>query len=156
MNFSIDVLDGKHPHVRGEDTTYQQVQVADQETPPRAWGRLYGNPGTSEQQRNTPTCVGKTIHQHSLCLFQKKHPHVRGEDFHPRHDHFPPVETPPRAWGRLRNTVEVSHEHRNTPTCVGKTSFLHGEERAVRKHPHVRGEDTERLFTFFIEPSKQY
>ena len=47
--------------------------------------------------------------------------------------------------------------------------LLIGTQRAIRclcarevqnsireKHPHVRGEDTERLFTFFIEPSKQY
>ena len=33
---------------------------------------------------------------------------------------------------------------------------VHAFPKLDEKHPHVRGEDTERLFTFFIEPSKQY
>ena len=73
-----------------------------------------------------------------------------------------PVETPPRAWGRL---VRRPHEHpktRNTPTSVGKTKtykthfrfFPETPPRAWgrlspssvidntrRKHPHERGED---------------
>ena len=50
----------------------------------------------------------------------------------------------------------VPQDERNTPTCVGKTYRMGWVHEEIWKHPHVRGEDTERLFTFFIEPSKQY
>ena len=30
---------------------------------------------------------------------------------------------------------------RNTPTCVGKTTFLHRTLETGEKHPHMRGED---------------
>ena len=70
----------KHPHVRGEDADLLQVFACHPETPPRAWGRLNNAIVYKVTQRNTPTCVGKT-----LCRFRprascKKHPHVRGED----------------------------------------------------------------------------
>ena len=54
----------KHPHMRGEDSMNHDIAVAVAETPPHAWGRrfrcvliFYGN-------RNTPTCVGKTLNDH--------------------------------------------------------------------------------------------
>ena len=51
------------------------------------------------------------------------------------------LETPPRAWGRHRQSVWQSSERRNTPTGVGKTpaAFHHALEDG--KHPHGRGED---------------
>ena len=94
--------------------------------------------------------------QMALLSPMRKHPHVRGEDFASSPNEVQQEETPPRAWGRQelqRAELELAG---NTPTCVGKTA---GGERAAGsrwKHPHVRGEDTERLLTFFIEPSKQY
>ena len=30
---------------------------------------------------------------------------------------------------------------RNTPTHVGKTSWVSGQKRGLEKHPHARGED---------------
>lgn len=90
-----------------------------------------------------------------VCV-DKKHPHVRGED--PRQYTIigRDLETPPRAWGRRPPTTLCKEQDRNTPTCVGKTGCDTSNLMQKEKHPHVRGEDTERLFTFFIEPSKQY
>ena len=73
--------------------------------------------------RNTPTCVGKTA---SWVTTQR-----------------PVKETPPRAWGRPAEELEAAHRVGNTPTCVGKTIPRHAPRRPSRKHPHVRGEDTE-------------
>ena len=128
--------DWKHPHVRGEDPNPRDVRSARLETPPRAWGR----PTTSS---------------YSSCL-PWKHPHVRGEDSVKPIRMAAKPETPPRAWGRHRPCGGASAKGRNTPTCVGKTVVFAAGQFLQEKHPHVRGEDTERLFTFFIEPSKQY
>ena len=50
------------------------------ETPPRAWGRQYGNHEKHMTMRNTPTCVGKTVATPIKRHITQKHPHVRGED----------------------------------------------------------------------------
>ena len=50
----------KHPHVRGEDRLMGLKWRGNQETPPRAWGRPPPPSPYMEQERNTPTCVGKT------------------------------------------------------------------------------------------------
>ncbi len=94
----------KHPHVRGEDNMSPTRIVMCVETPPRAWGRRCCSAAVIGDIRNTPTCVGKTIHQAKDCGSMK--------------------ETPPRAWGRqdfdkLRGLV-----FGNTPTCVGKTPIF--------------------------------
>ena len=85
-----------------------------------------------------------------------KHPHVRGEDKRGGFKSCPFLETPPRAWGRPVSNTAIIALTGNTPTCVGKTYIDIDLLPEIEKHPHVRGEDTERLFTFFIEPSKQY
>ena len=55
-----DIVAGKHPHGRGEDSRYGPVPGCYPETPPRAWGR----PSTTQPRPlcagNTPTGVGKT------------------------------------------------------------------------------------------------
>ena len=54
-------------------------------------------------------------------------------------------ETPPRAWGRLLLFPHHTTPTRNTPTCVGKTPYGREGYTPVQKHPHVRGEDLQRL-----------
>ena len=81
---------------------------------------------------------------------------MRGEDYSIGFGCGFVLETPPRVWGRLDTEFRVVQNLRNTPTCVGKTTFYAEDGSSVQKHPHVRGEDTEGLFTFFAEPSKQY
>ena len=63
---------GKHPHVRGEDTPSGPQYVADEETPPRAWGRLSKKVVDSLSIGNTPTCVGKTLRDYSLFLLSRQ------------------------------------------------------------------------------------
>ena len=66
--------------MRGEDKIGHISIYFDMETPPRAWGRPILWDDKDGEDRNTPTCVGKTVC--TLCtlgIFQK-HPHVRGED----------------------------------------------------------------------------
>ena len=59
-NSRFIVFSRKHPHVRGEDITGEQLADAIAETPPRAWGRLFALATLAARFGNTPTCVGKT------------------------------------------------------------------------------------------------
>ncbi len=52
------------------------------------------------------------------------------------------IETPPRAWGRLYCFLQIHNSKGNTPTCMGKTSFLIVGSGHEGKHPHVHGEDS--------------
>jgi len=68
------------------------------------------------------------------------HPHVRGDGHqHPvTHEHR--LGSPPRAWGRRRESQCDGSVSRFTPTCVGTaiTRWLATAPLAV--HPHVRGD----------------
>ena len=66
---------------------------------------------------------------------------MRGEDF--LSGVLPPflIETPPRAWGRLKVCMAAEPWSGNTPTCVGKTLQVAEAFGKEQKHPHVRGED---------------
>ncbi len=131
----------KHPHVRGEDQRMLDQAHADQETPPRAWGRPFPGESKARQGGNTPTCVGKTSRTIARRMSAGKHPHVRGEDSHTPSLSTIGRETPPRAWGRLLRFCKRAVCGGNTPTCVGKTQTDIRSDGKGRKHPHVRGED---------------
>ena len=139
----IQSLDGrrKHPHMRGEDAITSAHVPVWEETPPHAWGRLRLKCPDLASIRNTPTCVGKTkrIVRHDKVIW--KHPHMRGEDSSRLQGKHCKAETPPHAWGRQRFSKQTGRKVRNTPTCVGKTAARAVVNRAVRKHPHMRGED---------------
>ena len=101
----------KHPHVRGEDTSAVAQQLAEEETPPRAWGRRRIEKSPLAEKGNTPTCVGKTQQSSSDEPRKGKHPHVRGEDPHTPEGVHDLAETPPRAWGRLSSPLVSSYLH---------------------------------------------
>ncbi len=113
----------KHPHWRGEDPfTFEQANAL-LETPPLAWGRLYGDHILSYEIGNTPTGVGKTPRLLLECLDGKKHPHWRGEDSLIGVFTSGAKETPPLAWGRLKRRCRGGIGIGNTPTGVGKTGL---------------------------------
>ena len=137
--------DQKHPHSRGEDEMYQAFQPEKIETPPLTWGRLINTDATAKTYGNTPTHVGKTIASLSNRLHVKKHPHSRGEDLPQADSLSPHLETPPLTWGRLQNETHQNCRRRNTPTHVGKTMTMGLRSLQSKKHPHSRGEDSNRL-----------
>ena len=131
----------KHPHRRGEDPPRACAATRRVETPPQAWGRQSERLDNLEEQRNTPTGVGKTPRGAGGRGNQKKHPHRRGEDPGPVSPPQMTQETPPQAWGRPTGLMVMSAHSRNTPTGVGKTRSKNGMLCAPWKHPHRRGED---------------
>ena len=142
-------LKEKHPHGRGEDFNHYYGCDGAIETPPRAWGRLEQLITSASGKGNTPTGVGKTHRKPGGVPAREKHPHGRGEDIGVAIRANAEVETPPRAWGRLRRRSLLNLADGNTPTGVGKTGsrfFLH---LSNQKHPHGRGED----YTPFFDPA---
>ena len=131
----------KHPHERGEDCKLVRSPACPVETPPRAWGRRNRSWARQIALGNTPTSVGKTLHGYLVAATVEKHPHERGEDRPERVPHKHSVETPPRAWGRLRGKDSLNNFFRNTPTSVGKTALGQRDAGLQQKHPHERGED---------------
>ncbi len=111
----------KHPHGRGEDRQSLYVRRISIETPPRAWGRLTIAQWSKRSGRNTPTGVGKTEKLPVSSMLKQKHPHGRGEDPMVYVVNGCLLETPPRAWGRLRPQRQSLFGDGNTPTGVGKT-----------------------------------
>ncbi len=51
----------KHPHVCGENFAVKGLKDAVEETPPRVWGKPFGDMASKLEKGNTPTCVGKTL-----------------------------------------------------------------------------------------------
>ena len=96
-------------------------KALNEETPPRAWGRLRRMGNKACKIGNTPTCMGKTNASYRFFGQLKKHPHVHGEDVNHRLGGVVNLETPPRAWGRLKRLRKKYGSKRNTPTCMGKT-----------------------------------
>ena len=111
----------KHPHMRGEDPLSAEQPDNEVETPPHAWGRLFYGRRYVMRSGNTPTCVGKTLTAPILYPLHRKHPHMRGEDRGKVVTASSSKETPPHAWGRLKEGYIPFFRMRNTPTCVGKT-----------------------------------
>ena len=75
-------------------------------------------------KRNTSTGVEKTPACRLRAQKQRKHLHGRGEDRGGVVVRAAQWETPPRAWRRLTNNIDLSHFHRNTSTGVEKTNNI--------------------------------
>ena len=131
----------KHPHGRGDDDSLLGTGDSSPETPPRAWGRPSFVDTPTVHRGNTPTGVGTTGWYSSSRDSRRKHPHGRGDDVRTVVRWPEPLETPPRAWGRLDHRRGRGLLAGNTPTGVGTTR--RGCRRAHRrwKHPHGRGDD---------------
>ena len=54
------------------------------------------------------------------------------------------METPPRTWRRRTSLTGTAGAPRNTSTDVEKTTRVHLRVRALQKHLHGRGEDSDR------------
>ena len=131
----------KHPHGRGEESGLLLHGMRVQEPPPRAWGRADGGRIARAPCGNTPTGVGKSFVIWLPCRKPGKHPHGRGEEIARCWEKVKILETPPRAWGRVRIKVTYKAIAGNTPTGVGKRTPPGTTTSAPEKHLHGRGEE---------------
>ena len=72
---------------------------------------------------------------------------MRGEDDGDDERPETRMEIPPHAWGRRNREKILIPLHRNTPTCVGKTTPVPSVYKSREKHPHMRGEDPSTVTT---------
>ena len=94
----------------------------------------------SEQERSTPTRVGKSLADPRIVGMTPVHPHACGEICHrycsPRRAFGPP----PRVWGNLCTCTMCSPCKRSTPTRVGKSWKSPAGVAKIPVHPHACGE----------------
>ena len=109
-------------------------------TPPRAWGSGAAEGDSGEAERDTPTCVGISIHSWRQLSSFAGHPHVRGDQRRSRSSMARSLGTPPRAWGSGQLRQQGDHGLRDTPTCVGISHAEAGQASRRAGHPHVRGD----------------
>src|SRR5262249_11108430 len=107
-----------HPHARGEDPPACSHSRQSSGSPPRTWRRLDTLVRTVDNQRFTPTHVGKTRLSTPLDRQHTVHPHARGEDSRLHNRLRSMSGSPPRTWGRPQCSVSHLQDHRFTPTHV--------------------------------------
>ena len=56
----------EHPHVRGENSRLDFAAISAAGTSPRAWGKHVRDLSYIVEERNIPTCVGKTLKFHRI------------------------------------------------------------------------------------------
>jgi len=129
-----------HPHGRGEKFFSVVLGWFFLGSPPRAWGKAGPRVAARASRRFTPTGVGKSRWNPPHAAAGPVHPHGRGEKMATRAQATPSMGSPPRAWGKVVQHVEVESKKRFTPTGVGKSpdGWLLGILTEV--HPHGRGE----------------
>lgn len=107
-----------------------------------------------------PPSITKSPHQSALSLLkhptrvwgirktrflylpaERKHPHACGENCLASLRWSQILETPPRIWGKPLPHKSDTSNYRNTPTCVGKTSWENICNNIAKKHPHACEED---------------
>ena len=118
-------------------------------TSPRVWGKDTNMPIYINFRRNIPTCVGKSARRKNIAPEESEHPHVCGEKATAKAEAAATTGTSPRVWGKGFRKGLPQLQHRNIPTCVGKSQKLGQFHMFNSEHPHVCGEKACRLVICF-------
>ena len=137
---TVAILEGDHPHLRGEYSEGKMLQMTIKGSPPLAWGIRRRTLSMTFWKRITPTCVGNTVLQAENSRNRRDHPHLRGEYGDVKFLLLAPLGSPPLAWGIHKHKTKLVHSKRITPTCVGNTRDYVAKTDLGEDHPHLRGE----------------
>ena len=129
-----------HPHGRGEKEITVSSATWNTGSSPRAWGKGGTTARRPRAGRIIPTGVGKSDDIPTEFNMGPDHPHGRGEKRLLVEDLFLIRGSSPRAWGKGDRLGILFFEQRIIPTGVGKRDGRRAAARAVRDHPHGRGE----------------
>ncbi len=110
-------------------------------SPPRAWGRAATRSTGRRSRRFTPTRVGTSRKCVSPHRCPPVHPHARGDEGSGGGLSVQSYGSPPRAWGRVIEVVDVRREPRFTPTRVGTSPPRPQPVALFPVHPHARGDE---------------
>ena len=136
----------KHPCLRGEDDSSSDQNGTSSETPPLTRGRRPAQALHERALGNTPAYAGKTRNFHRPGDVVRKHPRLRGEDANRVVSRCGRPETPPLTRGRQALKRKEKDPSGNTPAYAGKTDFLAEIGARLKKHPRLRGEDSNILY----------
>ncbi len=137
-----------HPHVRGEQASNSFLFSTSCGSSPRAWGTAALMDSNAFLARFIPTCVGNRHRNASPTYPPAVHPHVRGEQKLINRRIFIRCGSSPRAWGTGYRSTPAIIFSRFIPTCVGNRCLRVFLARLSAVHPHVRGEQTNRMVDF--------
>ena len=154
-----------HPHAGGENFGRGSARPACGGSPPRGWGKLFGELGQISRDRFTPTRVGKTFRPIVRRASTAVHPHAGGENALVAASLVADFGSPPRGWGKrvvvlaFRRATPV-HPHaggENGPSLMCAEAMYGSPPRgwgkhfsadvaalAIPVHPHAGGENAHR------------
>ena len=90
----------EHPHACGENLRPCPPRLCGYGTSPRVWGKRNQRRGNTEEERNIPTRVGKTLTNAMRARCTPEHPHACGENLTCADKFYQEVGTSPRVWGK--------------------------------------------------------
>ena len=134
-----------HPHVRGEQRASHRATSAAAGSSPRTWGTGWLNRSTLRARRFIPTYVGNSATARGRAPRPPVHPHVRGEQELDEAAALFSAGSSPRTWGTGPAIPASTPRSRFIPTYVGNRHSGAHETIWNAVHPHVRGEQADRL-----------
>ncbi len=135
-----------HPRVRGEQWGADISTSTGGGSPPRARGAAGRLHVEVEREGITPACAGSSPGSSGRPSRPPDHPRVRGEQFDGWQAFRASMGSPPRARGAgpaAGHRVDVAGI---TPACAGSSGRRCGQQRGLRDHPRVRGEQLKQEF----------
>ena len=139
----VEIVNGAHPRVRGDDLTPVQKLADDGGSPPRARGRRAEAARRGLPRGLTPACAGTTCSAVRSAFTVAAHPRVRGDDILAQRLVDAGLGSPPRARGRHPFRVGGLGSPGLTPACAGTTGVRAAARTGKEAHPRVRGDDPE-------------
>ena len=114
----------KHLHIRGENNVSAATPNAAKETPPHTWRKWLTSSLTLSKNGNTSTYVEKIRSLSQSLGGERKHLHIRGENFTCFLGLIKVLETPPHTWRKFEKGTGIAVKVRNTSTYVEKIPTL--------------------------------
>ena len=132
----------KHPRIRGENEGFRNIRGKIKETSPHTRGELKQKNTRARPTRNIPAYAGRTRLILHVAVYAWKHPRIRGENSGAATRFGLYSETSPHTRGELSHPEPQVLIDGNIPAYAGRTWFRVRCAVATRKHPRIRGENS--------------
>ena len=132
---------GAHPRSRGENTSPAGATGLSQGSSPLTRGKLAKTTEHLRRARLIPTHAGKTTRAATVTARRRAHPHSHGENSNRGEKVAGAFGSSPLTRGKRKAQAVAKDAGGLIPTHAGKTSPTQPGGRALRAHPHSRGEN---------------
>ena len=141
ININMDQLSGSSG-IRGENTIEALDNHARAETSPHTRGEQISAKRRADRAGNIPAYAGRTLLELKNQGHLRKHPRIRGENKILPVIFMVPRETSPHTRGEHGITMRAPNGCRNIPAYAGRTRLVVARDQRQRKHPRIRGENS--------------